>query len=81
MDVVARSGTSLFFSPEPAAMTPAIKSAMRDAMEVAAQGETGFPVRPIEGTTPSEWQFLRSGHVSKKYDWCGPEGAAPFLVS
>ena len=74
MDVVARSGTSLFLSPDPAAITPEVKSAMRDAMAISAQAGTGFPVHPTSGTTPGVWQFTHPGHVEKTYDWSGPEG-------
>jgi alpha-galactosidase len=80
MDVVARSGTSLFLSPEPSAITPEIKSAMRDAMFLAAQGNSGHPTHPTESTTPSEWQFSSPAHLEKTYDWVGPEGVSPFDV-
>lgn len=55
MDVVARSGTSLFLSPDPAAITPEVKSAMRDAMAITAQVGQGFPIHPTSGTTPEAW--------------------------
>ncbi len=76
MDVVARSGTSLFLSPDPAAMTPEVKSAMRDAMAISAQAGNGFPVHPTSGTTPEQWQFPHPGHVEKTYDWSGPDGVS-----
>jgi alpha-galactosidase len=80
MDVVARSGTSLFLSPDPSAITPEIKSAMRDAMAISAQAGQGFPVHPTSGTTPEVWQFPHPSAVEKTYDWCGPEGVSPFSV-
>ncbi len=80
MDVVARSGTSLFLSPDPSAMTPEIKSAMRDAMALSAHAGMGFPVHPTSGTTPEVWQFSRPGHVQRRYGWCGPEGISPLDV-
>ena len=80
MDVVARSGTSLFLSPDPAAMTPEVQSAMRDAMALSAQAGYGFPMDPTSGTTPEAWQFSPSGQVDRKYDWSGPEGVSPFAV-
>jgi alpha-galactosidase len=76
MDVVARSGTSLFLSPDPAAITPEVKSAMRDAMAISAQVGTGFPVHPTSGTTPEAWQFTHPGHIEKTYDWSGPDGVS-----
>jgi alpha-galactosidase len=74
MDVVARSGTSLFLSPDPAAMTPEVKSAMRDAMAISAQAGHGFPLHPTSGTTPEEWHFTHPIPVQKTYNWCGTEG-------
>ena len=72
--------TSLFLSPDPSAMTPEIKSAMRDAMVLSVQAGPGFPVHPTSGTTPETWQFSGSGRVEKTYDWCGLEGISPFPV-
>jgi alpha-galactosidase len=80
MDLVARSGTSLFLSPEPTSITPEIKSAMREAMLLASQEGSGFPSHPTSGTTPEVWQFSSLGHADRKYDWCGSEGASPFEV-
>ncbi len=80
MDVVARSGTSLFFSPEPASVTPEIKSAMKDSMALAAQSGSGFPLHPTCGTTPEEWQFVSPSHADRRYSWCAPEGVSPFPV-
>lgn len=80
MDVVARSGTSLFFSPAPNAVTPEARSAMKDAMFLALQDGCGFPLHPTRGTTPDEWQFSSPNRAQKRYDWCGPEGVSPFDV-
>ena len=80
MDVVARTGTSLFFSPEPTSVTPEIKSAMKDAMLIASQEGSGFPVHPITGTTPAEWRFSKPARIDRRYDWCGAEGVSPFEV-
>jgi len=80
MDVVARSGTSLFLSPDPSAITSEIKSAMKDAMALSAQAGQGFPLYPTTGTTPTQWQFPNPSRVDKTYDWCGRQGATPFDV-
>jgi alpha-galactosidase len=80
MDVVARSGTSLFLSPDPSAMTPEVKSAMRDAMLLSAHAGQGFPVHPTSGTTPELWQFSDTSPTERTYDWCGREGVSPFDV-
>lgn len=80
MDVVARSGTSLFLSPEPTSVTPEIKSAMKDAMLIASQEGIGFPVHPTTGATPAEWQFSKPARIDRRYEWCGSEGVSPFEV-
>ena len=80
MDVVARSGTSLFLSPDPAAMTPEVKSAMRDAMALSVKAGRGFPMHPTSGTTPEVWEFLNPTHIEKTYNWCGNGGVSPFPV-
>ena len=80
MDVVSRSGTSLFLSPQPDAITPEIKSAMRDAMAIVSQDATGYPTDPLQGTTPSRWNFEHPVQIARDYDWCGPDGASPFVT-
>lgn len=80
MDVVARSGTSLFFSPDPGAVTPEVKSAMRDALAIAQQSGSGAPVRPTSSTTPQKWRFTKPNIVERTYDWAGPHGVSPYDV-
>jgi len=80
MDVVSRSGTSLFFSPEPDAITPDVNSAMRDAMAVVSQNASGYPTDPLEGTTPGQWKFERPVQTTRQYDWCDAEGILAFPV-
>jgi len=80
MDVVSRSGTSLFFSPEPDAITPEIKSAMRDAMAIVSQNAYGYPTDPLQGTTPNQWKFERPVQTTRNYDWCGADGVSAFRV-
>lgn len=80
MDVVARSGTSLFLSPEPGAVTPETKAAMKEALAIVADGASGFPTNPLEGTTPSDWTFERPQQVTRSYGWVGPDGTSPFPV-
>lgn len=80
MDLVARTGTSLFLSPDPAALTPEIKSAVKNALLLASQSGYGYPLHPTRGTTPIEWRFSSPSEADKTYDWCGPEGVSPFEV-
>ncbi len=79
MDVVSRSGTSLFLSPQPDAITPEVKSAMRDAMAIASQDAYGYPIDPLQGTTPNQWKFERPVPTARDYDWCGSDGASAFV--
>ncbi len=81
LDVVARSGTSLFVSPDPSAITPEARSAVRDAMAIAVANAAGYPVDIVESTTPSDWEFQRPSHTSRTYDWCTQDGASPILTT
>jgi alpha-galactosidase len=78
MDVVARSGTSLFLSPEPGAITPEVRSAMKDALATAAQSAVGHPTDPWQSTAPDQWQFEAPHRTTKVYDWSGVGGASAF---
>ncbi len=80
MDVVSRSGTSLFLSPDPSSITPEIKSAMRDAMAIVSQNAYGYPTDPLQGTTPNRWKFERPVQTTRQYDWCGANGVTAFPV-
>lgn len=76
LDLVARSGTALFVSPDPAAVNTDSKQAMRRAFAAAAQArELAEPLDWMETTTPGRWRI--EGGVAD-YDWYGPEGASPF---
>ena len=81
MDVVARSGTSLFLSPDPRSITPETKSAMRDAMAIASENAAGNPMCCTESTTPDAWEFQRPTRSERRYQWLAPGGASPALVS
>jgi alpha-galactosidase len=80
MEVVARSGTSLFVSPEPGAVTPEMKSAIKDAFAIVSDSATGFPANPLQGTTPGEWAFEKPKRLTRNFDWAGPDGVSPFPV-
>jgi len=84
LDLVARSGTVLFVSPEPKAVGEEQRQALRDAFQVLLSA--GEHVRPIEWqttTTPDRWEFgdrHRQGYIQRKYDWYQNSGAWPFDV-
>lgn len=75
MDVVARTGTSLFLSPAPEAVTPEAKAAMRDAMTLVVQSQGGAPLHPAASTTPQEWVFANGARRS--YEWTRPDTVVP----
>jgi len=58
LDLIARSGTALFVSPEPRAIGPEQRQALKEAFEVAASKPTGLghatgncPPRPLIGNS------------------------------
>jgi alpha-galactosidase len=76
LDLVARSGTTLFVSPDPAAVNAESRQALRRAFAVAARPrELAEPLDWMDTTTPGRWRI--DGHAVE-YDWYGSEGASPF---
>ena len=76
LDLVARSGTALFVSPDPASLTAEVRTAIRRAFATAAvRRETAEPLDWMDTTTPSRW---RIGRETAEYDWYGDEGGTPF---
>ena len=76
LDLVARSGTALFVSPDPKSLTPEIKEAIRRAFRAAAKPQPiAEPLDWMDTTTPGRWRI--QGKVTE-YDWYGPEGGTPF---
>jgi len=76
LDLVARSGTALFVSPDPKVLNPATKAAIGRAFAAAAQTQPlAEPLDWMETTTPGRWRIQGA---TVDYDWYGPEGATPF---
>ena len=76
LDLVARSGTALFVSPDPAAVNAKSKQALRRAFAAAAQvRELAEPLDWMDTPTPGRWSI--DGRA-EEYDWYGSEGASPF---
>jgi len=76
LDLVARSGTALFVSPDPKALNPETKQAVRRALAVAATSqELAQPLDWMDTTTPGLWRIHGQ---TVAYDWYGPEGGTPF---
>ena len=77
LDLVARSGTALFLSIDPAARTDRTDRALRDGIRLALDGGAASDIEPVDwlvNTTPNEW---RTGGDTIRYDWSQPWGADP----
>jgi len=78
LDLVARSGTVLLVSPEPAAMGAEQRSAVREAFRIAASRPVASALDWQDETTPSEWRFHPG--AEKSYNWYQDTGAWPFGI-
>ena len=80
LDLLARSGTALLVSPDPAAVHPEQMAALRDAFAIAAAGNSAAEaVSWTQSTTPEVWAFRTAGRPrTRHYDWNGSAGAWPF---
>jgi alpha-galactosidase len=78
LDLVARSRTTLFVSPEDGQIHAEQRAALRDAYAmVASAGTSAEPADFFHDTTPELW---KSEAGLKRYQWCGTEGSYPFTV-
>jgi alpha-galactosidase len=77
LDLLARSGTALFVSAAPDAVSREQQDAIiRQAFRVAAvPGKTGEPLDWLENSEPQRWDL---GGQKANYDWFGKEGVSPF---
>jgi alpha-galactosidase len=67
LDAIARSGTALFVSVDPAARTPEIDADVASALQLAANGGVpGFQPLDLDTPTPSQWE---SSEGESRYDW------------
>lgn len=74
LDLLARSGTPLFVSADPAAVGPTQRAALQAAFAAAAEpAKPGEPLDWLETTCPRRWR-LHGQDV--KYDWAEFPGAA-----
>ncbi|TDD30139.1 hypothetical protein E1218_02320 [Kribbella turkmenica] len=77
LDLVARSGTALFVSVDPAARTERSDRALSEGIRLALSGGDASGIEPADwlvNTTPAAW---RSGDEAIHYDWSRPWGADP----
>ena len=76
LDLVARSGTALFVSPDPKALNSETKGAIRKAFAAAARPQpVAEPLDWMDTTTPARWRIQGK---TVEYEWFGPEGGTPF---
>ncbi|MHA6522818.1 alpha-amylase family protein [Tessaracoccus sp. G1721] len=78
LDLIARSGTALFVSVDPATRTDRVDEDLSNALRTALDGGTPGGVEPLDWlhtATPSLWG---SGGGTVRYDWFADEGADPF---
>jgi alpha-galactosidase len=78
LDLVARSKTTLFISPEEGQVGPEQRTALREAFATfASPGAGAVPADFFHETTPEIW---KTGGNLKRYQWCGADGARPFTI-
>ena len=81
LDLLARSGTVLLVSPQPAALGLEQHEALRAAFAIAASSRSDARATDWEtSTTPAHWEFHGSSPTHKDYDWCQQTGAWPFQL-
>jgi alpha-galactosidase len=78
LDLVARSGTVLMVSPQPAAIGPEQRDAVRAAFEIATSAPETIAADWYNNTTPDRWQFRPP--AEKNYNWYQESGAWPFEI-
>ncbi len=69
MEVVARSGSSLFVAPDPSAMSAEARAAMRSAMALVVQQHGAHPFQVTQSTTPEVWCTSREGNEVIRFEW------------
>lgn len=80
LDLVARSGTSLFVSVDPRTVTAEQRAAYRAAMQLALSGGERGDCEPLDWlhtTAPREWRF---GTHRARYAWEEDAGTLPLRV-
>lgn len=79
LDLLARSGTVLLVSPQPAAMGAEQREAVRAAFAIAASDDHSAIATDWQAnTTPNHWEFRGASPAQKDYDWYQSTGAWPF---
>ena len=77
LDLIARSGTALFVSVDPATRTDAVDADLAAALRIALDGGVPGGVEPLDWlhtTVPQRW---RTGDEIRTYHWLGETGGDP----
>jgi len=70
LELLAKSGTPLFMSPNPKALTPEITAELRKACEIASkQQPLGEPLDWLDNDSPAVWKF---GDEIRTFSWREP---------
>ena len=78
LDLLARTGVALFISPDPTAIGPEQKAAIKDAFARVVNGQAkAVPENWLQDTTPEAWL---SRTEKLRYHWAGTSGVDPFPV-
>jgi alpha-galactosidase len=77
LDVVSRSGASLFISPGPGAIGPEQIAAVKDAF-LLVRDSLGYAEDWLDATAPQQWRFHPGGSQPTRYNWSGATGSFPF---
>jgi alpha-galactosidase len=78
LDLVARSGTALFVSVDPATRSECVDADLAAALRIALDGGVPGGVEPLDWlrtSTPTTW---RCGDEVRTYDWLPATGADPY---
>jgi len=78
LDLVARSGTALFVSVDPASRTDAVDADLSAALRLALDGGQPGGCEPVDwlhNATPATW---RGGSRTRTYTWFDTTGADPY---
>ncbi|HEY1579578.1 MAG TPA: twin-arginine translocation signal domain-containing protein [Terracidiphilus sp.] len=80
LDVIARSGATVFVSPDPPALGAEQKKAISEAFRIAAEGGAGASADDwFETISPERWANPGASQEATRYRWCSQEGADPFF--
>jgi alpha-galactosidase len=73
LDLVARSGTALFVSVDPAARNDHVDADLSAALRLALDGGVPGGVEPLDWLETPQPRLWRSGETSVRYDWSAPD--------